>query len=350
MKTHKVKTHKKKRRSPWRALLLLLLAVLLLTAAGAAVFIKSKLNKIHYSDGTLPAESLSAEDAGEAPEPEELWQDEEPLDAGGLETVESVEIPQGTVDPREDVINVLLLGTDFPMNSRDPGRADSIMILSLDFRDNSARLVSLERAMGMPILFGKFEGQWDWLTHLHHYGGAELMLEAVRTCFHLDVERFAEVNFDGFRGVVNALGGIDIELNDTEAWRLGLRTGWNHMDGAAALSFARLRSIDSDWVRVTRQRRVIQACADRLKGADLLTLNRLADTVLPMITTNFTQGEILSLMTKMPKFLGVEFEQLTIPVQDSYGIMIGMGGRGLFAPDFELNTRILHEFLYGESE
>ena len=135
-------------------------------------------------------------------------------------------------------------------------------------------------------------------------------------------------------------------LTDAEAARLKLKTGWNHLNGAEALSYARLRSIDSDWVRITRQRRVIQACMDRIKGSDLATLNKLADAALPMISTNFTQTELLSLMTKAPKFLGVKFNQMTIPVDGSYGGMMVMGGRGAFAPDFEKNSQILKEFIY----
>ncbi len=335
------KNSEKKRRRR-RVLTGIFAAVLLLFIAGSALFVKSKLNKINY----VPALSPSPVPESAAEEPDPFSEQEDPVDISGLEKVEENIVPEGETRKDESGLNILLLGTDFPFNKNDAGRADAVMILSLDFRDNSARLVSLERAMGVPILSGNYAGKWDWLTHLHHYGGADMMLETLRYCFKLDLERYARVDFAGFQGVINALGGIDIELSEAEAWKLNRAAGWNHLDGEAALWFARLRSIDSDWMRVTRQRRVIQACVNGLRDADLLTLNRLADAVLPLITTNFTQGEILSLMTKLPAFRGVQLEQMTIPAPGTYGGMTVMGGRDSFAPDFEENTRILHEFIY----
>ena len=341
---------RRRNRTPWwKTVLLVLLTVVLLALAGGASYVLSKLHKIHYDDGSLTPADTEVHTDTEVHADAENWQAEDDLvDISGLEMVDVNPVPPaGEITQEDQVFNILLLGTDYPYNSNDPGRADAIMILSLDFRDNSARLVSLERGMGMPILSGPYAGQWDWYTHLYHYGGAGMMLESLRYCFKIDVDRYAQVDFEAFKGVVDALGGIDIELTDAEAARLKLSTGWNHLNGDQALSYARLRSIDSDWVRITRQRRVIQACIDRIRDADLTTLNRLADTILPMISTNLTQGEILSLMTKAPKFMGVQFEQMTIPKAGTFGGMMVMGGRGAFAPDFEENSRILKEFLYG---
>ena len=345
------KRRREKKLRWWEGLLLLFLALLFFAAVSGTVYVKKKLDLIHY---TRPAaeEPAAASEVAEAydpeTEPDPFSGEDELPETAGLEQIEANPIPEGEISADENVLNILLLGTDYPYNSSDQGRADSIMILSLDFRDCSARLVSLERGMGVPILSGKYAGQWDWLTHLHHYGGPEMMMETVRYCFKLDLTRYARVDFTGFTNVIDALGGVDIELSQAEAWKLGLPAGWNHLDGEKALSFARLRSIDSDWVRVTRQRRVIQACVNGLRDADLRTLDRLADAVLPLITTNLTQGEILSLRTKLPAFRGVQMEQMTIPAPGTYGGMTVMGGRGSFAPDFEENTRILHEFIYGQ--
>lgn len=323
--------------------LLILLFLILASVVAGALFLKSKLDKIRYA----PPVSQTEEDLS-PPEEDPFAGEDELVDISALEPVEELVVPEGEIAAEEQVLNILLLGTDIPFDRSDPGRADAIMILSLDMRDRTARLVSLERGMGMPILSGKYKGQRDWLTHLYHYGGADMMLESIRYCFKLDLERYAQVDFAAFQGVIDALGGVDIELSDPEAWALGLPAGRNRLDGAQALSFARLRSIDSDWVRVTRQRRVIQACADGLKDADLAALNRLADAVLPMITTNFTQKELLSLLAKLPAFRGVQLQQMTIPAKGTYGGMTVMGGRGSFAPDFEKNAKILREFLYNE--
>ena len=327
----------------------LLAAALVLLAVSAVVsaLLLNRLNRINYVAEPAPeAREPAGETAPTEAEAGELSGEDGLVDITGLEPREELTVPEGDVAEDDRVLNILLLGTDQPFSRTDPGRADAIMILSLDFRDASARLASLERGMGIPILSGRYKGQSDWLTHLYHYGGAELVMESVRSCFKVDLERYAQVDFAAFQGVIDALGGVDVELTDKEAWKLGLPAGPNHLDGQKALSFARLRSVDSDWVRVTRQRRVIQSCVNGLRDADLRTLYRVTDTVLPMISTNFTRKELLALLPRLLQFRGAELEQMTIPAPGTYGGITVMGGRGAYAPDFEKNARLLHEFLY----
>ena len=71
------------------------------------------------------------------------------------------------------------------------------------------------------------------------------------------------------------------------------------------------------------------------------------DTILPLIQTNLTNGEIFSLVLNMPQFLGEKTEQATIPLANTYGSMKGMGGRSLYSVDFEANAKALKEMLYG---
>ena len=337
--------HSKAKKKPrgWLIALLTLLILFLILAAGAALFVNSKLSLIDYSDGSLE-NPAPAEESGE----EDLS-----VDLTGLEMKEPPVLPQGEATADDNILNVLILGTDERTVDFSSARADAIILLSLDLKENTAKLVSLERGMGVPILEGEYEGEYDWLTHCFRYGGASLMLREVQTCFNVDVEHYVRVNFTSVRNIVDILGGIDVELTAAEAERLSgggksLSPGMNHMDGDAALSYARLRSIDSDWNRVKRQRTVIQACMNSIRGADVKTLNELCDAILPYVQTNFTKLEILELMTRLPGFLGVQFEQMTIPAEGTYGGMIGLQGRSLFAVDFETNAKILNDFLYGE--
>ena len=175
--------------------------------------------------------------------------------------------------------------------------------------------------------------------------------------------------------VIDVLGGVDVELTEQEAWYLNIMReggscypylhqgfvrgdgsseeypfveGENHLTGVMALAYARLRAIDDDWHRVQRQRTVLQACAEKLKGADLATLNELADAVLPLVRTNFTKTEIASLALKAPAMLKAEIDQMTIPAEGTYGGMKGLFDRDVLALDFDANSRLLQEFLYGK--
>lgn len=329
---------KKKGKIVAAVIILIILAILI----GGFAFVKGKLNLIDYDDGKKEYATIQEGD-----------EDQLDLDLSGLEQVDPQGIPSGEIYKDKNVINVLLLGTDERTKDfSDNARSDSMMLLSINTKEHTAKLVSLERGMGVPILEGPYKGQYDWLTHCFRYGGADLVMKEVRECFRVDVERFVRVNFTSVKSIVDLLGGIDIELTAAEAKYLNGMPGRNfsagvsHLDGEAALSYARCRSIDSDWQRVKRQQTVIQACADKLKGSSVSTLNELLNQILPMVQTNFTQGEITKLMLEAPEFLGVEFERMTLPEHGTYGGMIGMGGRSMFAPDFVENAKILREFLY----
>ena len=92
------------------------------------------------------------------------------------------------------------------------------------------------------------------------------------------------------------------------------------------------------------------AVANELKNADIMELNALADQVLPLVQTNLTKWEITQLLLYAPDFMNSEFDQMTLPKSGTYGIAFGMGGRGYFAADFDVNAQILKDFLYGTEE
>ena len=218
-------------------------------------------------------------------------------------------------------------------------------------------LVSFERGMGVPILEGPYEGQWDWLTHTFRYGGADLMLKEIRHCFKIDVDYYVRVNFLSFIAGIDALGGVDVEFDWAEAnyfienHDFPAVVGTNHLDGRMALKYARLRAIDSDWQRIQRQREVVQSAILRLRSMNLVDANALIDELMTLVRTNLTEEVITELLFLLPSLPNATVQQKTIPEAGTYGGMIGMGGRSLFSVDFQVNSEILHEFLYGpESE
>lgn len=268
----------------------------------------------------------------------------------------------GDIFADSDVFNVLLIGTDERTSEFNTNaRGDACLLLSLNKSNGAGHLISFERGMGVPILGGEYEGQYDWLTHTFRYGGADLMMEEIRECFKVDVTHYVRVNLNTFIDGINAVGGVDIELTQAEADYINksksktkhiyeVTPGLNHLNGETALVYARCRKIDSDWSRIGRQRAVIQAAVDRVKEMNVFELNDLMDTVLPLVQTNLTNGEIISLILESPKFIGQTMVQDTIPIAGTYGGMTGMGGRSLYAVDFETNAQYLHELLYGEDE
>lgn len=335
------------------------ITVLFLVFAGCFGFLWSKLDLIQYDDGTVtPVESnlqnAHSPDESTLPEKEDLE-----VDLSGLEMVDTerpaVSVSASEIFETDNVMNILLIGTDertkeFNTNAR----SDSMILVSIDKDGNTVKLVSLERGIAVPILEGQYKGEYDLLTHVFRYGGAELLRKTVEHCFQVDVDHYVRLNFHSVKEIVDTVGDIQIELTKAEAEALndggknGLKAGVNSMDGDLALRFARLRSIDSDWQRVGRQRKVILAVVEKLKGSSLLTFNDLANEVLPLIQTNLSKTEIAELILYAPNFIKAEFDQMTIPKQGTYGGMKIMDGKGGFAVDYEVNNKLLHDFLYGE--
>lgn len=343
----------KKGKASLTVILCVLAVLVTLAVCLAYTYYHGKISLLQFSDGIAQGDAVTESEAAE--DAEAMAQE-----TAGLAAMDAV-LAEGDIISSPDVFNVLLIGTD--ERSKDfsaNARGDSIMLVSVDKKTMTIHLVSFERGMGVPILDGEYKGQWDWLTHTFRYGGADLMMREIEECFKIEIDRYLRANFNTFAQLIDAVGGVDIELTQAEAQGLNgevrsnahahttVQAGMNHLDGYDALQYSRLRYIDSDWKRIERQRNVIETVIGQCKGLDLLELNRLLDTVLPLLRTNLTEGEITGLLfTLAPKLSRVTVEQMTVPAQGTYGSMTGMGGRSLFAVDFAANASLLRQTLYG---
>ncbi len=333
--------------------ILIPIAVILSLLIAVGGFYWTKLDKLQFSDGKV-------ESGGTVDDSDDDVLEEESRMADAISGLKEQEVisASGDVNENKDYINILLIGTDERTEYfNDNARGDSCMILTLGKKDGSVKLASLERGMGVPILEGQYEGEYDWLTHTFRYGGADLMMREVRECFKVDVDRYIRVNFATFVQGIESVGGVDISLTEAEAAYInkfnkgGITcvAGQNHLDGRAALEYARCRKIDSDWQRVKRQRNVIQAAVNSTKDLSISELNDLMNQVFPLVQTNLSKLEITELLMLAPKCRGASIQQITIPIKDSYGGMTGLGGRSLFSVDFDTNAQALREFMYGEN-
>lgn len=348
------------------------LGVAVLLAMAAFLYVNGKLDLLRYNDG-------SVSEMGEIGAEED-----QDLDGTGLTHTEAdMAVPEGSPFADEDVLNILLVGTDERTEAvndadafthlnqldgtedttefSDDARADSMILVSMDIKDHIIRLVSIERGTGVPILLDGYEDQYDWITHTFRYGGPKLTMKTVEECFNIEVDHFVRVNFNSFVQIVNAVGGVDIDITEMEAkalnWEVPSNSmlivnhvdpGLNHFDGYTALQYARLRKIDNDWKRVERQRTVIEAVLDQVKNASVMELDNLLNTVLPLIQTNFTKTEIAALLVQLPGFLGCDVQQMSLPLQGTYGVRTGMDNRLMYDPDWVVNIKALQDFLYND--
>lgn len=351
---------------------LIVVGILVVLAAVAGLYVNGKLDLLRYNDGSVSeVGDIGAEE-------------DQDLDGTGLvHSDDEMEMPEGSPFSDDNVLNILLVGTDERTEAvndadafthlnqldgtedttefSDNARADSMILVSLDIKDHIIRLISIERGTAVPILLDGYEGQYDWITHTFRYGGAKLTMKTIEDCFNVQVDHYVRVNFNSFVQIVDAVGGVDIDITDQEAkalnWEVPSNSmlivnhvdpGLNHFDGYTALQYARLRKIDNDWKRVERQRTVIQAVLNQVQNASVVELDNLLNTVLPLIQTNFTKSEIAALLVQLPGFLGCDVQQMSMPLQGTYGIRTGMDNRLMYDPDWVVNIKALQDFLYND--
>lgn len=331
-----------------KRILICFIAALALFAAGTALFVYSKLDKLNYSPKSEIDEEAIARITLDTPENGQL------LDVSGLEIAEGGSaLPESRPTYDKSVYNILLLGTDQRVvGLQDRGRADSIILCSINLDTAGIKLISFERAIGVPIPGHALD---DWLTHSFAYGGAELTTEIVSECFSLDIDAYVHVDFEAFKAVIDALGGVDVEIEGYEAWYINemasgprVEAGLSHLNGNQALAFCRFRKYGGgDWKRTERQRNTIQAIINKAKDLNLFQLNSLANEILPLVNTNLRKSQILYILLNANKFIGVKAEQMIVPESDQNICYKGENYRWLFLVDFNEWAKIIDEFIYG---
>jgi LCP family protein required for cell wall assembly len=176
--------------------------------------------------------------------------------------------------------NILLIGTD-QRALEAVGRTDTIMVLAIDAPNNRAALVSFPRDMYLPIPgvgYSRINMAYAFGEERRPGGGLPLLMSTIERNFGIPIERYVRIDFSGFRGVIDALGGVDVivdcPLYDELIYRYfetyTLEPGTYHMNGEQALYYARSRKTTSDFDRSRRQQRVLLAVRNRVLDGNLL--------------------------------------------------------------------------------
>lgn len=210
---------------------------------------------------------------------------------------------QTLVDTKvEDPFFMLLLGTD-GRPGEDTYRSDSIILARIDPKEKTATLISIPRDTKV-----KYGGSTMKINAVHSIDGPEGMVKAVNELCNVKIAHYAEVDFDGMKQLIDAVGGIDINVpegdgvDDPEAGPVVIESGQQHMDGEAALTFSRARHqfVDGDYTRMRHQRMVLGALAKQiLNNVDPGNLVSLVDQLSQMVITDLGVQDIVSLVNSM---------------------------------------------------
>lgn len=317
---------KKKRKSKVKSFLLILIIVLALLAGGLYLAVGSVYDQMHY------------------------------------EEVEAV-----TTEPMEEegVINVLLIGNDSRKNGED-GRSDAMILLSISSKTKTIYMTSLLRDMYVEIPGYKN----NRLNAAYSFGGAELLMDTIEQNFGITLNRYVLVNFEAFANLVDAVGGVDLELTSKEIEYVnGYLVEYNiltnrpegtdymdtsvsgmvHLNGPQALAYSRNRYLGTDFGRTERQRKVLEAIIKKLPLTLATNPKELFEGLMTNLTTNLTKEECYWLSFRGAAYLGYDIVQNSIPLEGTYK-NTNIRNMAVLEVDFEANKQFIQQNIYGEGQ
>lgn len=207
------------------------------------------------------------------------------------------------VEPIKDNISILFVGID-DSETREQGsdhsRSDALMLATLNNKDKSVKLLSIPRDSYVYIPYVNHE---DKITHAHAYGGTQATIDTVENLLNVPVDYYYRLNFDAFIEIVDALGGIEVdvpyalhELDENDKRTVNLKPGKQVLKGREALALARTRHQDSDIKRGERQQMILEAIIKKASSVSSLTkYDNILAAVGNNMKTNMTFSEMKSL-------------------------------------------------------
>ena len=264
---------------------------------------------------------------------------------------------------KDGVTSMLLIGSD-SRTAGTEGRSDAMILITISDRTKTVHMTSLLRDMYVDI--PGHDG--NRLNAAYAYGGPELLMETVNQNFGTEVYHYAVVNFEAFAGLVDAVGGVELELTAEEVqWVNAYLNEYNelrgmpmetdyldtslsgniHLNGAQALAYCRNRYIGTDFARTQRQRNVLSAVMKKLPSALLTNPGGLVNGLFPNLTTNLTRGECMRLMLMAGKLLSYDLVQDSLPLDGTYSNAT-IREMAVLQVDFEQNRAYIRKEIYGE--
>lgn len=217
-------------------------------------------------------------------------------------------------------MNLVLLGVDAQEGDESRSRADSILFVSADPEQQRVALLSIPRDTRVNI-----QGHgWDKINAASVHGGPELTRRVVSNLLGLPVDYYVETNFEGFREIVDVLGGVTIDVDRRMYYRdplaspplvIDLQPGEQRLDGDKALQYVRYRCDGlGDITRIQRQQRFLMALADEMmKPRNIVKLPKLVPKINACIDTNMPLREMIRWAGFARNLVGVEMLSATLP-------------------------------------
>ena len=234
-----------------------------------------------------------------------------------------------------------------------------MILCTFNTEKRSLTMTSFMRDLYVPIP-GYLDNR---INAAYQLGGIELLDDTIYQNFGVEIDGNVEVDFSQFERIIDLLGGVDINLNADEAAYLNRRGNWsanddetagtwsltegmNHLTGKQALAYSRIRYIgNGDYERTSRQRTVLSALIEAYKNTSLTKMLTILDDILPLLTTDMTDKQIIGYVTDLfPLLSSCTITTQRIPADDAY-YAASIRGMSVLVPDLEKNRQLLADSL-----
>ena len=288
-------------------------------------------------------------------------------------TISDMDLSQYKLDSDTDVVNILLVGADKNNDEQDKDvdrRSDSMMIATMDIKHNKLKLTSLMRDMYVDI--PGYGGRK--LNAAYSFGGIKLLYKTLVKNFGIKMDGYMEVNFDAFVNVIDELGGVEVNLTESEAINLrqtnyikrrkyrAVKKGKQIFNGYQALGYCRIRhgkrqpdgrlpgvytasGKGDDYGRTERQRLTIQAVLKKARQLSPDELLKLAEVIMPNIKTDIDKDEVYTYLMTIFRMGTTKLHQFSLPIEGGYTSQKIRGDQCL-VPDLSANKAALKKFLF----
>lgn len=230
--------------------------------------------------------------------------------------------------PDRHVLTVMFLGCDHDYSEvlvnhplkGSKGRSDAIMVARMDFDAGTINILSIPRDAAVKIAKHGVRK----INAAHQYGGPELVKSTIKNMFGIDVDYYATIDFEGFQKMVDAVGGVDLEVHKRlkydDNWgglHINLYPGVQHLDGYKAMGYVRMRHSDSDFERAKRQHEFLEALRGQvMKPTNFLnTLNAL-NTLTDSIKSDMSTEQMMALASFAKGLDRAKIHLETLPCQE----------------------------------
>ena len=263
--------------------------------------------------------------------------------------------------------NIALFGLDAREGeSIESGvRSDSMMIASINNETNEVKVVSIFR----DTLLKQQDGTFDKANAAYSYGGPQEAIALLNRNLDLDIKNYMSVDFKALSDVIDALGGMELELTAEEVVHMNnycVETsevtgkdneriepevaGTYHLNGVQATSYARIRATaGGDYKRAERQRLVIEKIVEKAQKANLKTLDKIIDVVFPQVSTSFSSKDLIGIAANALSYQLGETQGFPYSIADT-DVVDGYEGSYVVPSDLDGDVKKLHEFLFNEKD